>query len=120
MRRKKLPTRAEKRADDAWVAGHMRAAAVSVDELAYRWEKVLGPRHHVIVGIRELAADARWVARIPCQDAVNALADRLEVLVAELEKLVAPGQAADRRAPAAARTGKRKKNPRPRLRLLHD
>lgn len=120
MSKKKEPTRAEKRADDAWLAGHVRAAAIDMDESAYRWEKALGPRHHVVVGFRELAADARWAARSPSQAAVVALADRIEALERELKKFRTqmPARVRRSRAAASAKKGKRKKTPRPRLRLL--
>ena len=120
MRTKKTPTRAEKRAEAAWISGHMRAAAVSIDALAHRWEKALGPRHHLVVGLRELAADARWVARSPNQDAVIVLADRIDAIERELGKLRSQGRAAIRRsrAAAAAKTRKRKTTAPARLRLL--
>ena len=90
-----------------------------MDESAYRWEKALGPRHRLVVGFRELAADARALARSPSPVEVVALADRAEATNRELQKLVARERAAGRRSRAAAASkGKRKKTPRPRLRLL--
>ena len=120
MRTKKTPTRAEKRAEAAWISGHMRAAAVSIDALAHRWEKALGPRHRLVVGLRELAADARWAARNPSQDAVIALGERTEALERELKKFRAQMPAPGRRSRVAA-TAKMPKGKRPRrsrLRLL--
>ena len=120
MGRKRKQTPAEKRAEDAWLAGHMRAAAIAMDELAYHWEKALGPRHHLVVGFRELAADARWAARNPSQDAVIALGERTEALERELKKFRAQMPAPGRRSRVAA-TAKMPKGKRPRrsrLRLL--